>query len=1020
MLRGPGFIFICFLFSFCLNNPVSGQSTRARPLHTGYITRNINNTSGLDCNDVYAITQDHQGYIWIGTKNGLQRYDGLRFVNCFDSTIKPRELMVSTLFPDNEHARILYGQSDGRLKEWDILHHTPVEINRQSAPGHDLVYQDGPDKQWLFRVIWVDSSKKDSSGVVLIREPGQDIDKYAYFINDKARRQTWLLCPDHALLLLDDTGKKIVPVSFPIDPATIRGMMTDSHGNLWLNSWSHLFYRYHLATQKLYVYSLADILSQEGNKNTLPVWISCFLEDDHGTLWIGTGQAGLLQYDYAADEFHFLLRQPGNNLSLQYIDQINTIFQDKEENIWFGTDRGISIISPYRQYFSVLSNQDTADPSKVVSDIIPAALVKDELWVGTWGEGIRIYDTAHRYKEHIFFKGRYEQNMIWCFLEQADGSVWAGCQKGVLHIIAPGTHSVRTIQPPETEGRTIKAMVKDRSGNILLGLHSGKIILYDVKQNKFLPYNIAAQPPGFKLTPIESLLVDDEGICWAGSPRGLEEFDSRKRAFVACYRPDTGVDVRCWGIYPYQDSLLIVGTENDGIYFFHRRTKTFSRLPVNGDQPHWSVHAITVDTLGKIWFTTDFSICCYDPLTKKCFVSQPETGLIKSSFQTAYFITPPKGRWLTCTGMEVVGFYPQQLRAVQQRTSPVNITGFKVFASPMFIDSLLSRGEPIRLSYKQNFISIEFSNLVFSGIQRTNYFYRLEGVDPGWVYGGKRGYANYTNLPPGTYTFRVRTENALNDEGAAAFKIKIVAPYWSTFWFRALVAAAGVLFLLWIVRRHYRGLRLEADMKQQIANTEMMALRAQMNPHFIFNCINSIDALIQNNDKYLATMYLNKFARLIRNILDSSRQNTIPLSRDLETLQLYIDLEQFRNEDKFRAEIHVDEQLLEEDCRIPPLIIQPYVENAIVHGLRHRQGHAGILSIRICREDDYLVYQIEDNGIGRAAATQKSSHRSYGMEISRDRVNLFNKQENKPVTITDLHQDGRPAGTCVRVALKIS
>ncbi|HXO77795.1 MAG TPA: hypothetical protein VN824_21220, partial [Puia sp.] len=100
--------------------------------------------------------------------------------------------------------------------------------------------------------------------------------------------------------------------------------------------------------------------------------------------------------------------------------------------------------------------------------------------------------------------------------------------------------------------------------------------------------------------------------------------------------------------------------------------------------------------------------------------------------------------------------------------------------------------------------------------------------------------------------------------------------------------------------------------------------------------------------------------------------------------------------------------------------IQPYVENAIVHGLRNRQGHAGILSIRICREDDYLVYQIEDNGIGRAAATQKSSHRSHGMEISRDRVNLFNKQENKPVTITDLHQDGRPAGTCVRVALKIS
>src|SRR6185503_10586425 len=153
------------------------------------------------------------------------------------------------------------------------------------------------------------------------------------------------------------------------------------------------------------------------------------------------------------------------------------------------------------------------------------------------------------------------------------------------------------------------------------------------------------------------------------------------------------------------------------------------------------------------------------------------------------------------------------------------------------------RREPVRLSYKQNFISIEFSNLVFSGIQRTNYFYKLEGVDPDWEYGGPRGYANYTNLPAGTYTFRVRTENALNDEGAAAFQVSIVAPYWSTSWFRTLAAVTIVLFLLWMVRRHYRGLRLEADMKRQIANTEMMALRAQMNPHFIFNCINSIDAL---------------------------------------------------------------------------------------------------------------------------------------------------------------------------------
>src|ERR1700759_4562228 len=128
-------------------------------------------------------------------------------------------------------------------------------------------------------------------------------------------------------------------------------------------------------------------------------------------------------------------------------------------------------------------------------------------------------------------------------------------------------------------------------------------------------------------------------------------------------------------------------------------------------------------------------------------------------------------------------------------------------------------------------------------------------------------------------------------------------------------------------------------MKQRIVRMEMRALQAQMNPHFIFNCINGIDALIQSNDKYLATIYLNKFARLIRNVLDSSRHETVTLERDLETLQLYIDLERFRSEDRFMAEIRVAPGLLEEDCRVPPLVVQPYVENAIVHGLRPKSDN---------------------------------------------------------------------------------
>jgi LytS/YehU family sensor histidine kinase len=203
----------------------------------------------------------------------------------------------------------------------------------------------------------------------------------------------------------------------------------------------------------------------------------------------------------------------------------------------------------------------------------------------------------------------------------------------------------------------------------------------------------------------------------------------------------------------------------------------------------------------------------------------------------------------------------------------------------------------------------------------------------------------------------------------------------------------------------------------------MMALRAQMNPHFIFNCINSIDALIQSNDKYQATVYLNKFAKLIRNILDSSKQNMVPLTKDIETLQLYIDLEQFRNENKFTAEIKTDDALLQEDYKVPPLIVQPYVENAILHGLRNRQDNKGKLFISIQKKNEQIQYCIEDNGVGRngngADHFNQKEKKSYGMQISSDRIKLFNKQETASVKITDLTENGMASGTKVEVAIKI-
>ena len=189
----------------------------------------------------------------------------------------------------------------------------------------------------------------------------------------------------------------------------------------------------------------------------------------------------------------------------------------------------------------------------------------------------------------------------------------------------------------------------------------------------------------------------------------------------------------------------------------------------------------------------------------------------------------------------------------------------------------------------------------------------------------------------------------------------------------------------------------------------------------MFNCINCIDAFIQTNDKYNATLYLNKFAKLIRNVLDSSKQNVVVFSKDIETLRLYIELEELRSENKFSVQLNIDQELLNSDYKVPPLITQPFVENAIIHGLRNKPGNEGLLQIDISKTEQHILYTITDNGIGRQAAGKINTgkEKSYGLEMSYDRIKLFNKETIPSVNVTDLSEAGKAAGTVVTVTLKM-
>ena len=260
------------------------------------------------------------------------------------------------------------------------------------------------------------------------------------------------------------------------------------------------------------------------------------------------------------------------------------------------------------------------------------------------------------------------------------------------------------------------------------------------------------------------------------------------------------------------------------------------------------------------------------------------------------------------------------------------------------------------------------------------------------------------------------------------FLLSSLGSLWGKTWFKGLIINAALILAVVsyriTVNQIRREERLKAQFERRLSNVEMTALRSQMNPHFIFNCLNSIDYYILQNQTEKASDYLNRFSRLIRLILQNSRSNYVNLKDEIEALQLYIQMESLRFHDQFSYEIEVMEGMSLHDFEIPPMLLQPYVENAIWHGLLHKKRR-GRLRLALSLQEGNLLCVIEDNGIGREASRVMRGNspvrkKSMGMQITGDRINLINKlyDTNASVKIID-KTNGRNKAVGTRVELSI-
>ena len=312
------------------------------------------------------------------------------------------------------------------------------------------------------------------------------------------------------------------------------------------------------------------------------------------------------------------------------------------------------------------------------------------------------------------------------------------------------------------------------------------------------------------------------------------------------------------------------------------------------------------------------------------------------------------------------------------------------------------------------------------GINRM-FTWKLTGFENNWATPTSSNHISYNNLAPGNYVFKLKVVDRAGNAGEELRIPVIVKPFfYQTTWFKflmLLLIAVGVYALF-----RYRIMRIKKEEEQktifnkQLAELEMQALRAQMNPHFLFNCLNSIQRFILENENKIAVNYLAKFARLVRLILENSRDKKVALVKEIESLDLYIQMEKLRFDHNFSYTIDVDKNIDTEFTEITPMLLQPYVENAIWHGLQHKEGD-GKISIRIAEKNNSLLFIVEDNGIGRKASAEinrnRKNHNSVGLQITEKRIEMLsNNIEKGSVTILDLHNDkGNAEGTRVEINL---
>ncbi|MFY7991337.1 MAG: histidine kinase [Fluviicola sp.] len=457
---------------------------------------------------------------------------------------------------------------------------------------------------------------------------------------------------------------------------------------------------------------------------------------------------------------------------------------------------------------------------------------------------------------------------------------------------------------------------------------------------------------------------------------------------------------------------LWVGTLHDGVYVYDlKKNRMIKRFTIRNGLQDENVGKIVQDKLGRVWVLNPGSISIFDKQLRSLFTLEKKHGMGE------VVSVVPAGDYLFF--LEEKGFITSRLRA----PFPPVVAPQPYIQRLLVLNSENAGMNLTSMDYDQNDVRIEFGVLDFANGTNNLVAYRLKGLQDEWQRGNGRDEVDYYNLSGGKYVFELRIRKD-GIESIARYPFEVAPPIWLRWWFIVMVIVILFLSIRAYLRLRIKRIEQEQEVKAQfnaqLIEMEAKALRAQMNPHFLFNSLNSIRLFVLKNDTDSASNYMAKFSKLLRMILNHSRQDMITVYDEMQSLKLYLEFERLRFDKGFDFDLQIDGQEVL-DCQIPPMIIQPFVENAIWHGLMPREDDQGHLHVAFRKEPGRLVVEVRDNGIGRERSKHNNAKRSLkegsvGLQITKDRLKALSKRTGREndFEITDCYDENQqPMGTLV-------